>query len=325
MDYRVRIAFKGPLHIGYMDGVNELSESLIHADTIFGALMSAHAKLFGDEQTKELIEKLKNNSTETELRISSAFYFVGETYFLPRPKSETFGLEKKVSQMKKLKKIKYVQDEILYGNVEVEESDIQGQFLSKRSIEFQGDFDGPVMIFERPRVMIYRTNLRSNLYYFSEVHFAPNCGLWFYLSVGQAIEKPILAALKLLADEGLGGDRTYGFGHFQYELEPVELPKEGEKYVLLSPYIPGPDDYDENQTIKDIVEAYELRYRTGYIHESDKKSKRVVMFSEGSVFNKRVDGKILNVTPDGFKLEKDYEIYRYGKAFLLPFRGVNKS
>ncbi|MGC9770984.1 type III-A CRISPR-associated RAMP protein Csm4 [Fervidobacterium islandicum] len=327
MDYRIRIRFKGPLHIGFMDGVDELSEVLIHADTIFGALMCAHSKLYGDEETEELIEKISSSSQKTDLRISSAFYYVGDTYFLPKPKGEDFGLMDKLTQPKKLKKVKFVQEEILFGKQAAEEKDIQGQFLSKNKVEFGGEFDSPSVTLERPRVQVNRLNSVSNLYYFSEVHFAPGCGLWFYLSVGEEIEKQILGALKLLSDDGLGGDRTYGFGHFDYELQPIKLPSEGNKYLLLSPYIPSPDDYEENysEITNDIVKAYELKYRTGYIHNSDKKAKRVIMFTEGSVFTKRVSGRIVVVTPDGFEAEKGYEVYRYGKAFLLPFKGGNKS
>ncbi|QAV33188.1 CRISPR-associated protein, Csm4 family [Fervidobacterium changbaicum] len=323
MDYRIKIKFKGPLHIGLMDGVSEVSDIIIHAETIFGALMNAHSKLFGERETEELIKKLMTNSEKTDLRFSSAFYYIGDTYFLPRPKGEDFGLLPRLTQPKKLKKVKYVQEEIVFGSAKANVDDVHGQFLSKKKIEYQGEFNSPAIVIERPRVMINRLNSSSNLYYFSEVHFAPNCGLWFYLSVGQEIEKQILAALRLLADEGIGGDRTYGFGHFDYEIQPIELPKEGDRYLLLSPYIPSPEDYKEStsELAKEVIKSYELMYRTGYIHNSDKKAKRVIMFTEGSVFNKRVDGRILDISPEGFEEENNYKVYRYGKAFLLPFKG----
>lgn len=324
MDYRVKIRFKGPLHIGFIDGVGEVSEGMVHADTLFSALVCAYSKLFGSEKTAELIENISDNTEETELLISSAFYYVGDKYFLPRPKGENFNLEK-ISQPKKLKKIKFVDEEIVTKNIAVEEKDIHGQFLSKSEVQFSNGFEGPVEIFERPRAGINRINSKSNLYYFSEVHFAPNCGLWFYLRVGKELKEEILASLKLLADEGLGGDRTYGFGNFEYKIEEVQLPVVGDKYLLLSPYIPSKNDYtnESKEIAKEISDTYELKYRTGYIFGTDQKAKRVVMFTEGSVFKKPVRGKILDITPDGFEKTYGYRVYRYGKAFLLPFKGGN--
>ncbi|ABS61237.1 type III-A CRISPR-associated RAMP protein Csm4 [Fervidobacterium nodosum] len=316
LTYRVKLRFKGPIHIGYLDRVFEVSDATIHADTIFSGLINSYNLLFGSEKTKELLGKIDNS--HSELLLSSTFFYVGDKYFLPKPKGETFGLENKIEQVKKIKKIKFVEDKVLLENSSLSEENIDIPFI------LSGKADAAIAKFyevlERPRVMVARDYSQSNLFYFSEVHFKEGSGLWFYLKVSDDIEKEVLAALKLLSDEGIGGDRTYGFGQFEYDLTQVNLPEQGENYLLLSPYIPDSEDYEENsKEITKLAKAYELRYRTGYIHNSDKKAKRVTMFAEGSVFTKPVKGKILDVTPDNF--EYDYRIYRYGKAFLLPFKG----
>ncbi|MGB9866204.1 type III-A CRISPR-associated RAMP protein Csm4 [Fervidobacterium gondwanense] len=318
MTYKVKLKLKGPLHIGYLDGVFEVSEATIHADTIFGGLINGYNLLFGEQKTNDLIEKIKESNSE--LLISSAFFYVGNKYFLPRPKGETFGLEDKIQQVKKIKKIKFVEETILTESKSVGEENLSLPFLL--ADKAQKELEEFYIILKRPRVMVARNYAESNIFYFSEVHFKEDSGLWFYLKVSDDIEKEILAALKLLSDEGIGGDRTYGFGQFDYDLIPISLPEHGENYLLLSPYIPDSEDYEENsKEITKFAKAYELRYRTGYIHNSDKKAKRVTMFAEGSIFTKPVKGKILDVTPDNF--EYDYRVYRYGKAFLLPFKGGN--
>lgn len=321
MTYRIDLRFTAPVHLGFMDAAYEVSESLIHSDTIFSALVCSHALLYGREETNKLFEALV--SGRTHLLVSSAFHRINGVRFLPRPKGETFGLDRKldVSRLKTIKKIKFVDEEIILHDLRVDEKDICGQYLSKK-VELLGSHPQPFVILERARVSVGRLNSSSNLFYFAEVHFAQNCGLWFYLSVDESIEKRIFAALKLLSEEGFGGDRTYGLGSFEYEVSRVELPKEGEKYLLTSICVPSEEDL---KNFSETFLSYELTTRTGYIYGTDKRSKKVWALTEGSVFSRPINGSLLDVTPEGFESDYGYRVYRFGKAFLLPFKGGDRG
>jgi len=317
MTYRVKLRFRAPLHAGFMDTAYELSDTLIHSDTIFSALICSHALLYGKDCTDELLRALVEG--KTRLLISSAFPSVGNVHFFPRPKGEDFGLSKNSlsssSQFKKLKAVRFVDEDVLFKRAQVSLEDVRGQFLTKDREALKEE---PFLIIERPRVSVNRYDSSSNLFYFAEVHFNENAGLWFYLSVDADIEKEILSALKLLSEEGFGGDRTYGFGTFDFELEQTTVPNSGNRYLLISVCVPNTA---EVEAVPEKVLNYDLVHRTGYVHMSDRRVKKVLAFAEGSVFKKPIEGAILDVSPEGFEQQYGHRVFRYARAFMLPYEG----
>ena len=170
-----------------------------------------------------------------------------------------------------------------------------------------------------PRVAIDRKTSASNIYHFGEVSFAQNCGLYFLMDLRlKEYEKKLKASIRVLGDEGIGGDRTYGKGLFKAEFEELKMDLEPkDHFVTLSLYYPKEEEVS-------ISRYYELVNRGGWIYSIDAKNMRrktVRMFSEGSVF-KFADmpksgfyGDLANVKPEGFA---EHEVYRYGYAFAVP-------
>ncbi|HBT39926.1 MAG: CRISPR-associated protein, Csm4 family [Thermotoga sp. 50_1627] len=312
MTYRIELTFKAPLHVGLMDTAYEFSDSVIHSDTIFSALMCSHALLYGTDRTSELLRALVNG--ETRLSLSSAFPKVGSVRFFPKPRGETFGLDKDIFK-KELKKVKFVDEDVLFKKVQPDAAEICGQFLTPKCDILE---ETPFCVMERPRVTVNRYDSSSNLFYFAEVHFREDAGLWFYLSVNEDIKGEIFAALKLLSDEGFGGDRTYGFGSFDYSTEPVSVSTSGNRHLLISLCVP---ESKEIEKVSQSVLSYELVYRTGYVFMSDRRSKKVLAFAEGSVFKEVVEGSVMDVSPEGFEEEYGYRVFRYLRAFLVPYEG----
>jgi CRISPR-associated protein Csm4 len=100
-----------------------------------------------------------------------------------------------------------------------------------------------------PRVTVDRINLASNIFHAGRVTFAPGCGLWLGVEWraprvvvdGTPYEQAFRQTLALLRDDGLGGERTSGYGAFTYEEKgPLALPdvQTGGLALLLSRYHP---------------------------------------------------------------------------------------
>ncbi|MFN9861756.1 MAG: type III-A CRISPR-associated RAMP protein Csm4, partial [Pseudanabaena sp.] len=115
------------------------------------------------------------------------------------------------------------------------------------------------------------------------------------------------AALELLGEEGLGGEKSSGAGQFEaswHDLDEIwkELIKfDGNFQSLISLYW-------DDELISLDNSSYELQERGGWITSSSKnqRRKKVVMFAEGSVFSEIPKGKLANVTPPEFSQHKIY-------------------
>ena len=103
-----------------------------------------------------------------------------------------------------------------------------------------------------PRVTVSRISSASNIFHSGRTSFAPGCGLWFGIAwrhpdipvsaEGLTIRDATHRALAILADDGLGGERTVGYGGFTWTEEPRGLtlpdPSDGGLIWLLSRYHP---------------------------------------------------------------------------------------
>ncbi|MFX0094795.1 MAG: type III-A CRISPR-associated RAMP protein Csm4 [Candidatus Hodarchaeota archaeon] len=128
------------------------------------------------------------------------------------------------------------------------------------------------------------------------------------------------AALRLIADEGLGGKRTVGSGLFE-KIEVVEASldrffKETAKaYIILSLMYPTESDFPQ-------LKAYSFVNRGGFVYSPTnrtKPAKMIRMVREGSIANSEITGNLLDVTPDNFN---KHQVYKYGLAFSLPVSKV---
>lgn len=185
-----------------------------------------------------------------------------------------------------------------------------------------------------PRVTVSRITSASTIFHAGRVTFAADCGLWFGvawrapeqrvgtgpLSFRQAFQQ----ALALLQHEGLGGERTAGYGAFTFkEGEAFTLPDPapGGLALLLSRYHPRPDELPQALTAQDT--AYDLVGVAGWLRSPDgpaQRRKRLVMVAEGSLVRPPAfpAGDITDVRPDyeaGPGLP--HPVYRYGLALAV--------
>lgn len=329
-----------PMHLGEKEGVLEETFEYIRSDTLFSAICNAYLLLYGREELESLLEGFKLE--RPPFLISSAFPYAADVLFFPLPKN--IDLSSYIG-VKKAKRVELVSESIFRAALKGDVEDvikkgyclIQGErvLVTREEAERLRDHLGvrvaeEIRIWRKrevPRVALDRKTNASSIYYFGEVKFSESCGLFFLMKEGngfKGVEKRVKAALRLLRDEGIGGDRTYGKGMFEdVRFDGISF-ECGRKdfFVTLSLYYPK---REEISCLKDAF--YDLVTRGGWIFSYSgvgMRRRSVRMLAEGSVVRfattheggeDLLHGALVDVTPADFGWHR---IYRYGYAFPIP-------
>lgn len=201
----------------------------------------------------------------------------------------------------------------------------------------------------RPRVVLDEVSGASQLYFFGMIRFAKGSGLYCFIRFNEdmrkELEPKLKAAIKLLGDEGLGGERSSGYGTFtpHWNSLDLELPENTEVInglITLSLWYPNEKDLGDFSDVS--LEQYGLIHRAGWTFSPflKKAYRRKVarMFSEGSTFRlakpsaiparrrfgtppgrrRNITGCLVNVTPEDLIKNGGHYVHRYGFAFTLP-------
>jgi len=296
-----KLFFTSPLHVGELGLGMEEAGTIIHSDTLYSAIHQTWLKVY-------------EANGPLPIKISSAYPFVDDIYFLPKPGLEPPGFEDtelRETYAKPVKSTAYLSHKIFE------------RWIKREAVDY-GEMEKETKLLEesvrkeiRPRVKLDRINSASALYHIGEVSFAKGrAGLYFVIQCSEDVYKKLQGVMKILADEGLGGERSSGCGRFEVQfLEDFILPQadNGKRFVTISLYYPA-----SQEEFKGAMESYQLCRRGGWTAGRGKNypHRRVIMFSEGSVFNKEVEGAVVDVAPPEIR----HPVYRYGKAFLLKAR-----
>jgi len=330
----VKLEPRSSFHIGERGVGLEGTFTIIHSDTLFGAICNAIKLLYGMEEVEKIINSFKEG--KPPFLISSAFIYVDDIYTLPLPLSLNWkNYFSDFDIVKQLKKIKFITKSI-FEDIVQEESNIRRYIeieKQKDHVEINGIKKGilfPIdeypdmdiyVTTEIPRVVLDRITNASNIYYFGEVQFSKKCGFYFLIDFrDKSIRKKFKAAINLLGDEGIGGKRSSGKGLFKPKFEKIQfdLPN-SDNFVALSLIYPKKDE------LTPIIKGfYELLLRGGWAYSSDLKDirrKTIRMIAEGSVLRGKITGKIIDVTPG--REELPHQLYRYGHSFLIPWCSKN--
>jgi CRISPR-associated protein Csm4 len=173
-----------------------------------------------------------------------------------------------------------------------------------------------------PRVTVDRINSSPNLFQSERVLFSEGCGLWFGMSGEFAELKNTLA---VLGENGLGGERTAGYGKFGWEEKaPENLPEpgDGRTAYLLSRYHPRKD---EVKLLQHAHSFYRLEAVEGYLRTFDgaaQRRKRVWLVCEGSVIKGDLRGDAPDVRPTYQNPSGDvaHPVYRPGFALAIGWK-----
>jgi len=306
--YIVKFKFISPLHIGSDEagiGVENV-QYMIHSDTIFSALVNS-ASLMNNKYINFLIEG--------NYRISSAFPYMENHHFLPRPFypfPSNFG-----KYSKEVKKLEFLREEDFQAWIkgELDERNIAGAISRSQDIEEISTLD------IRPRNFIDRQTSNTIIYHCGGVVFQKNCGLYFILDADNEGKSRFQDILQTLKKFGFGGERSSGYGQFDFKIiGPIDSEagiwkniknNTGNFFSVLS--LCYPEEIENIDT-----KAYQTVLRKGWIFSTSSKKqikrKTLRMFKEGSVFVNQFAGKLVDVTPRGFN---DHKVYRWGRTFLI--------
>lgn len=339
-----------PAHFGEVGiGMEETSDR-VRSDTLFSAWITNYARLFRKDAVEELLQLFPTEKTPELIppfRISSTFIYrevekdsnKNTIYYLPRPLKFPINYpDNDLEFFKTYKKLNYLPLEIwqrwYQGKGFDQNADTKelikytkiGESIGDLNTAGTFDYKKAFKIHQLPKIGIDRVTTATNLYHTGFVHFAGDnnsAGLYFLLELspeGEKLADKLQAALHLLGEEGIGGERSSGAGRFEIKcLDLLDLPeiwdkvinyKHGKFHTLMSlfwDYSISPDFLKNS--------SYEIQERGGWIVESQTRRKMVRMFSEGSVFTSSLPGKLVNVTPEQFT---KHQIYRSGISLTLP-------
>ncbi len=333
-------------HFGELGiGMEETSDR-VRSDALFSAWVSIYARLFGKAAIEELLGMFpspKNPELTPPFRISSTFIYreVGDEtiYYLPRPlKFPVNYPEEDLDFFKSYKKLSYLPLKIWqrwYQGTGFNSSDRDELTTYSKLGESKGelsqagafDYGKAFKIDKIPKVAIDRVTRATNFYHtgFVQFQWEPSknpAGLYFLLElseIGEKLADKLQAALHLLGEEGLGGERSSGAGKFQVTWldladtwQKIVNFADGNQHTLLSLF------WDTTVTSDFLKTAsYEIQERGGWIAESQLRRKKVRMFVEGSVFSIQPQGKLVDVTPELFHRHR---IYRSGISLSLAIK-----
>ncbi len=141
-----------------------------------------------------------------------------------------------------------------------------------------------------------------------DIIIKPN--MFFLSEINSDFETQFNASVRLMCDEGLGGERSFGKGSFK-NIEISEFKFEANKDIFVSFSLISPSEEDIKH-LNDSLISYNSILRGGWTYSYP--HNRIRMISEGAVFNSKISGNIPEVQPKGFEQHK---IFKYGKGIFL--------
>lgn len=322
----IKLEFISPLHIGL--GTSEQYDSmdaLLHSDSLSGALASAFVSLFGASGVLEFIRSF---------RISSAFPFHKEHFFLPKPMMK-INLEwgSTGSDVKSLKKLEYIElplyEKLIAGKV----LKVAGNMHPGNKKILWADERGENKLFMKSsvqqRVMIPRSGEADAVpYYIERLFFSKGSGLFFFIESGEEAFNKVMSCILYLETIGFGTDKSVGNGQFvsSHGNIDITLPDKPDRHLLLSLYCPAKEEITEESLSQS---AYLLTKRGGFIAGTSVdrfrhlRKRSIFMMREGSVMHGPVpEGKITDLRPV-WNDDDMHPVWRDGRAFSLPVALTN--
>ncbi|WP_457741272.1 type III-A CRISPR-associated RAMP protein Csm4 [Thermococcus sp.] len=267
----VRLRSKGPV------------TGIPHADTLFGAIANALATLDGGKTIEELLRAFKKGA-----KISSAFPYSGDTYYLPKPLTvELMDFEGDAVRVKRMKRAAYLDLE----NFE-------------RALRLESFETPEVVSYSRvsaPKVVLDRVAQDASIYFWEEVRFRDDAGLYFlYSGPENVFNEFIKPAVRVLGDSGIGGKSTWGFGLFEPSFDSIKINAPESPYaVTLSNALP---------TKRPVL--WRTLRKGGW--SFGKRKPKMTFIAEGSAI--RDDpGRV-----EGLEMGLPFKVYTYGLTFPLP-------
>jgi len=352
MKYLVELQFDHAVHYGSSVagyGVEEVDETC-HSDTLFSGIinqLAAVEDLISEFSLKNFLEEFDLHTSP--FRVSSFGIVKGMEYFLPKPLIEPSvsfsepSIQKYKKDFRKLKWI-HLEDFYKWQNKMLSIDDIKGYFESNTN-EPPPKAPSFLQAFTKAQHIRDRETDSTQLYHTGQLFYGDEVYPFFLVDFNSETLswEWFKEALRLLGISGLGGRRSSGYGKFTLRYEPILIGADGSLWPkevrettrhrkaielwnkVLSHESEGCYLFSLLKPKEIIINdylAYNLLIRKGWFFSNSgfyqMKRKTVYMFSEGSMFRKPIEGKLLNISPDELP-DEHHEIYRYGHPFTIPF------
>lgn len=321
----IRIRPTTPWRIGPATGARSQAGAILHSDTWYSAVTLAMGQF---QLLEEWLSATTRPYAEPAVKLSSLFPFQRGMLFAPPPAGIWPPPPSPRVRWKGAKLVPLGAIGTLLRGETLDEERWQVDGHSGCLLPSTGYGGvGPYRFLKRRFSAVDRlTGGHAEPYEASAVQFAPGCGLWgvieFASPAAYAVWAPkIQVALRWLADSGIGGLRSRGFGRARQPevqagtldqlLEPLPAPRSQQPaWWLLSLFSPGEEDQ-----VDWSGGSYTLVTRTGRaVTGAIKPGARLV--EEGSVVlaGSAPRGSIRDARPDG----ATHPVYRSGYAVALP-------
>jgi CRISPR type III-A-associated RAMP protein Csm4 len=341
----VRFRPAGPWRIGPDSGARNRVDRIYHSDSLFSAVTHAMARLGRMEQW---LAATARNPQGPDVRFSSCFPFLDNVQFIVPPRHLWPPLP---SPKVRWKSARFVPLSVVAALVSDRPLSDNGWYVDGPSecliAGHETERNGPFRPVLRSYAAVDRPSGSAVLVHDAAcLEFSAGGGLWATVEFAGAEaasrwNDPVRAALRLLADSGLGGERSIGWGRSETPefvegvlpdmilppvapAQPAEPPVEGAEpapkpapetgYWLLSLYSPAAEDGVDWQR-----GSYSVVTRSGRVESpvrSGDAKKLLRMVEEGSVLAAQTPpmGAAPDVAPDGFP----HPVFRSGFAVAIP-------
>ncbi len=321
----VRFRPTGPWRFGPDSGAREQVDRLFHSDALYSAVTIAMGRLgMLDDWLRDTAE---NEPGRSPVRFSSLFPFNRETLFAIPPRNIWPPPDSTKIRYKGARFVPISVIETLLGEKPLDEDrwQVDGESACLVPSNWQ---EGPFRTGLRWNAGVDRLDAgRIDVHVTACLEFTRDSGLWLIVvfadeEAQSRWEKPIRGAFRLLADSGIGGERSRGWGRSTqpkweraakiFPWTETEAPESA--HWLLSLYAPG-----DSESVDWNRGNYSTVQRTGRIENPTRWGELkspTLMVAEGSVLlaPHEPHGVIHNVAPDGFP----HPVYRSGFAVTIP-------
>lgn len=320
LSFAVRFRPVGPWRFGPDSGARDRVDLIYHSDALFSAVCQAMSQLGLFE---EWLQATATSATAPAVRFSSFFPFAGDTLLIVPPRSLWPPPES---------------TKIRYKGAHFVPLSVIDSLLSDKAIDedrWTVDGESECLVPVNPGRGPFRVALRSSagvdrlsnsaveIHSTACLEFVRGSGLWTIVQFSDEDAKarwqtPVRSALLLLADSGLGGERSRGWGRSEspewQPWTPPEAPATEQAHWLLSLYTPAADDAVDWKRGN-----YATVSRRGRIESTARwgePKQATTMIAEGSVLlaSSELRGAASNIAPEGFP----HPVYRAGFAVTIP-------
>lgn len=337
------------------------AHSVPRSDTLFGALAWSIRLLYGRQTLEALLEGIESavaDDAEPPMLLSSLFPFFedeqGRILFYPRPMLPPASLEiqdeRRYASIKKLKRASYLSD-LLFKQVIAGQLSEQALFDGLQKEDFF-NYQGALMTREeKERMQVLGTlqvrgeaarNTISRLssstdsevggqLFYQKIVTARSLGRvrggFFMLLRAQDVNMA-RAAIRYLADKGIGGDTTVGRGHCEVEFgeDSLKQAENNERLITLSLFYPGQKDREMLKESMGRVYG-QIERRKGFLEASFLQGgvrvwkPTLLTFKEGSTFpdvGRRVYGSLYG--EERARAGMDYRVRVNGLAYMVKMK-----